>query len=230
VSQPVLNAGRRTGLPYAQLNLRRNPFGEATNVQRAQLAIVDLEPYVEFLEQERAALVFVGHCGRGKTTHLLALQTQFSSAPYVYLPEDGPQPKVPTREALLILDESQRLRWWQRTLLFRNSGRLIIGTHCDEEPALRKAKRPVHVVKMSGLDLGKLRRVIDLRLEWARRDQGPVPSLSNDDLDALIGHFGDNLRAIEFYLYEVYQRLTHNLPINLNPSEFPTLREKDSHG
>jgi hypothetical protein len=220
----------KLGLPFVHLNLRCNPFGELTPAQRARMAIVESDSYLSFLKQKRAALVFVGHRGRGKTTHLLALQSHFPKAPYVYLPEDGPRPKVPFKEPVLFLDESQRLSWWSRARLFSGPGTLIIGTHCDEEKALRRARRPVQVIPITGLNRARLRSIVDRRINWSRRSRNPVPSFSEADLNILIEHFGDNLRAIEFYLYEVFQGLIDNGPIQLDQTKFPELKEEDCHG
>src|SRR5262249_43157873 len=99
--------------PYRRWNLRRNPFGELTREERAELALVDVEQHLAELRQGRTALQFLGPCGHGKTTHLLALQRELDEAVYIYLPEDGPQPPIPAIRPLL-LDEAQRLSSWQR--------------------------------------------------------------------------------------------------------------------
>ncbi|MDF1664634.1 MAG: hypothetical protein P1V97_22945, partial [Planctomycetota bacterium] len=159
------NGPKRYALPFEHLNLRRNPFEELTPELRGQLAVVDTAPFLEFLKQERAALVFIGHCGRGKSTHILSLKQHFPDAPYCYLPEDSPNPKIP-KAPLVFVDETQRLSWWRRWILFSGGGRLVLGTHCDELPALKRAKRPVMKVEIRSLSEEKLRRIIDSRLEW----------------------------------------------------------------
>lgn len=218
-----MGSGRkRYSLPFENLNLRRNPFEELTPELRGRMAIVDTAPYLEFLKGERAALVFIGHCGRGKSTHLLALKQDFPEAPYCYLPEDGPMPKIP-KAPLVFVDETQRLSWWRRWKLFSGSGRLILGTHCDELPALKRAKRPVLKVELRSLSLEKLRRIVDSRLDWSRRAPGLIPSLGNDQLELLLQHFGDNIRAMEYHLYEVFQGLTQNGPITLDKTAFPDM-------
>ena len=213
---------KRYGLAFEHLNLRRNPFEELSPDTRAQLAIVDIEPYLDFLKQKRAALVFIGHCGRGKTTHLLALKRQFPEAPYVYFPEDGPRPRIPKAPRLFV-DETQRMSWWQRIRLFSGSSTLILGTHRNEDTALERAKRPVLRVEIKTLSLEKLRQIVLSRLEWSRRSSGPIPTLADFELESLLQHFRDNIRALEYSLYEVFQRLQENGPVSLDPSTFPSL-------
>lgn len=215
---------KRYSLPFAHLNLRRNPFEELTPELRGRLAVVDTAPYLEFLKAERATLVFIGHCGRGKSTHLHALRLHFPEAPYCYLPEDGPQPKIP-KAPLLFVDETQRLSWWRRWRLFAGSSRLILGTHCNEIPALKRAGRPVMKIEIQGLSEEKLQRIIEARLEWSRRGPGEIPSISEDQRGVLLAHFGDNIRALEYHLYEVFQSLQDNGPIDLDPDAFPEMSQ-----
>ena len=60
--------------PYHRFQVHRNPFGELTRSERAALAVIDrLDDYHQHLHKPLAALQFVGECGFGKTTHLLAL-------------------------------------------------------------------------------------------------------------------------------------------------------------
>jgi len=59
--------------PYLRWNLLRNPFGELTRQERAELAVVDVAIYLAELQAGRTALHFLGDQGRGKSTHLLAI-------------------------------------------------------------------------------------------------------------------------------------------------------------
>jgi hypothetical protein len=63
-------------LPYAHLNLRRNPFGEFSEDERTALALVDIEPIIERLNNPGYVVQFVGEKGYGKTTHLLAIRSR----------------------------------------------------------------------------------------------------------------------------------------------------------
>jgi hypothetical protein len=65
----------------------------------------------------------------------------------------------------------------------------------------------VEVVEVGGVDRALLRRIFEARLEWARRGEGEVPWLEDEDLDALIGRFGDDVRGMEGWLYERVQRM-----------------------
>lgn len=94
--------------PYARFGLYRNPFGELTREERAQLAVVDTGGFREFLgcdakrnrdrsplHQARRAVQFYGDCGYGKTTHLLALEAAVTDSVFVYFPQFGPKPNLP---------------------------------------------------------------------------------------------------------------------------------------
>ena len=192
-------------LPFAHLNLRRNPFGELPLEARPELAVLEVEPLLAHLAPERAVLQLLGDKGRGKTTHLLALRAA-RPAPYVHLPEDEPLPAVPVDLPLLYLDESQRLPWRLRRKLFRGPGRLVLGTHEDHTRALRRAGRPVTTVEAgAGLDLARLEQIVGKRIEAARRDAGPLPWVSEEGLRWLLARFGDDLRGMEHHLYRCFQ-------------------------
>ncbi|MDF1663548.1 MAG: hypothetical protein P1V97_17385, partial [Planctomycetota bacterium] len=64
---------------------------------------------------------------------------------------------------------------------------------------------------------------IDSRLEWSRRSSGLIPSLTERQLELLLKHFGDNIRAMEYHLYEVFQGLEKNGPVTLDASAFPDM-------
>lgn len=207
-SKSAEGGGRPVGrLAFAELNLRRNPFGEVPDVERGALAVLDVGPWREFLKQERAYLEFLGEAGRGKSTRLHALRGHFPEAPYCYFPEDGPFPEIPERAPTLFLDETWRLGWWTRRRLLRGGSRLICATHHSHARAARRAGRPVMSVTVEGLEPELLRAIIVRRVEAARRGGGAVPEVPETRIRALIARHGDALRAIEYDLYDDFEAL-----------------------
>lgn len=202
--------GAVIGLPFANLNLRRNPFGEPADEERADLAVVECG-LIDRLEQSLSdpgfAVQFMGDCGRGKSTHLHALRARFPGAPYLYFAEGEKPPPIP-RASVLFLDETQRLPWHTRGRVFRWDVALVLGTHRDHSRELARAGRKVETVRLAGLTTPTLRRIIERRIEWARRGPGPVPSLGPGSVARLHGRFNGDLLAIEDHLYDVFQTLT----------------------
>ena len=194
-------------LPFVHLNLRKNPFGEPPAHERSALAIVpQLDEFLRFLERGSCVLEFIGHQGRGKSTHMRALHARFPHAPYLYFSQDDPHPPIPWEQPVLFLDETQRLSFFARRRLWRSKKTLIIATHAEHSKAIRRAGMRCEVVRLEGLTRQKLRAVLEQRLEWATRSpEAPIPWFEDEDLDALIAHFGDDLHAIERHLYDVFQ-------------------------
>ncbi|KAA5542752.1 hypothetical protein FYK55_14625 [Roseiconus nitratireducens] len=201
---------------WPRSNLFRNPFGELTRAERAELAVVDLEPILAAITQRpscgpaqflpRTAVQWVGDCGRGKTTRMLAIQRAFPTACYVYLPEDQPCPSIPQGEPLLI-DEAQRLPRRVRKDLLATGVTLVLATHRDLTRPLRRAGYQVFTQRI-GLTLGpsELAEMLNRRILASRRDpQLPVPRISLRDAAELIRRFGTDVRAIEGYLYDTVQ-------------------------
>lgn len=215
--------------PFARLRLYRNPFGELTRAERAELAMIQIDECIHWLENERAALQVIGPCGHGKTTHLLAIERALPASAYVYFPEDGTQPPLPATRPLLV-DEAQRVGWRRKRQLLAGPGPLVIGTHVDLAPSLRRAGFLVQT-----LDLAKPQRPAQLQgILNARIAASSVESNSAGDVAAttfpdalylqleqvvaLQERFGSNIRLIEHHLYEAFQRFAEKgepwLPAN----------------
>ncbi|OYP38185.1 hypothetical protein [Rhodopirellula sp. MGV] len=202
---------------WQQANLFRNPFGELDRNERAELAVVDLEELVRSVgnRQPDGSLRFEGHkafqllgeCGRGKTSRLLAVLRHVPDAEYVYLPEDQPCPAIPWGWPLVI-DEAQRLPRRIRREVFRSGVPLILATHRDLTPSLRRAGYSVTSERI-GLTLTpeKLMTILNRRIVASKRnDHLPIPTITAADAARLIQQFGTDVRAIESYLYDVVQQ------------------------
>ncbi len=197
---------RPLGLPFAHLNLRRNPFGEVDLCEQATLALVELDEVAQRLKQPGFAVQFMGPCGRGKTTHLVALRAMFPSAAYVHIGLSQAV-RIPRGDPLL-LDEAQRLPKWRRWWIFRRFRRLALGTHEDLSLELRRAGWEVETIDVaSRLDAARLCVMLNRRIEAARRNPGPIPVVSPATAQSLLRRFGDDLRAIQGHLYDRFQTL-----------------------
>jgi hypothetical protein len=201
---------------YARLGLKFNPFGELDRQQRIDCLVprCDSESLVAFLSHPtaRRAVQFTGPPGSGKSTHLLWLALQLADFHYIHLPVDGSR-AVPVSSCLMV-DEAQRLTWWQRRRLFRNARKVILGTHrCFARP-LRRQGFAVRVVS-----LHQPPPVAWLIEAWQRRIQAAqrrvvqpcssaetvLPWVSPDVAARLREEFGPNIRAMEGCLYESVQ-------------------------
>ncbi len=198
------------GLAYAHLYLRFNPFGEMERCERAGLAVVEIEPLANLLQRPGVEIQFLGEAGRGKTTHLLALKTFFADAPYVHLHDqkDFPQPLPPVpRAPLVFIDESQRLSAWRRFVVFRRSRSLVLGSHEDHSQQLQRRGFEVLTIQVASVCAERLKRIIDVRIERARRASGPLPHVGLQAVKSLIERYGDDVRAVEGHLYERFVAL-----------------------
>ena len=192
-------------LPWAVCNLRRNPFGELTQEERAEVAVVDVDPIAERLTKPHSAVQLIGDCGRGKTTRLLALMNRFPDASYVHLPEDGPCPAIAEGNPLLI-DEAQRLPRIACRSVFATGLPLVLATHRDLARMLRSFRYHVHTERIGDANTAELvQRVLNRRIEASRLQDGPVPVVSMNAASRLVKRFGDDIRGIEHYLYERVQ-------------------------
>jgi hypothetical protein len=203
------------GLAFQALNLCRNPFGELEAHDRAALAVVEpaLLERARELRRGGQALLFLGDCGRGKSTHLHALHALHPSAPLTYV-GPGERPRIPAAP-VVFLDEVQRLSSRRRARLFRRRASFVLGSHQDHGAELERAGLRVTTVRVGGVDAHRLEHILARRIEAARRAPGPVPRIPRDTLEALTRQFGDDLRAIEDHLYGVFQALEEVCDVKL---------------
>lgn len=193
--------------PYAVHNLYRNPFGELTWTERAELAVVDeLDEWLQLLASPRSALQFVGDCGFGKSTRLAAIQHRLPGVEYVYYPEMGPRPPLPSRRPVLV-DEANRMGYLQHLRLLRGGGPIVIGSHVDYSRRLRRAGFQVTTVHIGqSLTPGLAAKILNRRIEASRVDAGlPVPRVDEAYAERLLQQGGSNLRRIEHFLYQQFQ-------------------------
>jgi hypothetical protein len=197
------------------LNLTRNPFGEPTRPERAELALMDTRAWVDLLKKPGQAIQFMGEGGRGKSTHLHAIRLSFPDLPFTYLGEGERFVRIP-RAPVVFLDEVQRLHPLWRFFLFRRRASFALATHQDLRRELEGAGLQVQNVEVGVLDAQRLGAIFEKRIEWARRGPGPVPTLPPPTLAALQAHFGTDLRAMESHLYDVFQSLRQTGPVLLS--------------
>lgn len=186
-------------LAFAHLNLRYNPFGELSPDERARLAVV---PALELAARE--VVQVIGDAGRGKSTHLLAWHSRIDGALYEYVPEGHDCLATGALPETFFVDEAQRLRSEQLDRLFHYVPRLVLGTHDDLS---RRTRRHVTTLVLRGMDSERLDKILRRRIEAARRTTGPIPRIRRETLVELVLTYGDDVRAIEGHLYDVFQRL-----------------------
>lgn len=202
--------------PWARLNLRHNPFGEPEPDETPHLVVApEVEELVAWLRRARGAVQVLGAAGRGKTARLRAIGRSSPDRPYVYLPQGGPLPRLPSLddarpgEPALLLDEAQRLPQRKRRRLLRRiaarGASLAVASHEDLAGELRAAGLFPRTVVVAGLDPERLAEIVDRRLEWARLEPGGLPRPDAALRRVLIDRCGDDLRAILDHLYELYQ-------------------------
>jgi hypothetical protein len=194
----------------------RNPFGALTDEEWAAVAVLPPKA-AQALESGFAHLQLLGPMGAGKSTALLAMQEVFKEAGrqavYEYLPLG--KRRFDTETAVLdvfLLDEAQRLSWRQRRRLVDGAGngrlQLVLSSHEDLTRLFAQKGLVLTSVDLAGeMTVGWVTAVLDTRLAYFALPDQPRAVLSDDAVHYLCHRFGDNLRQMEYFLYEVWQRL-----------------------
>lgn len=196
---------------HAHLNLRWNPFGEAGPADRAALAVVDVERLRPLLGRRRAVQLRADH-GRGKSTTLLAMRAALApGAPLIRAGRHrGPLPSPV--DGFVFVDEAQqgaRARLLSLALrVARGDACLVLSTHSDRRGLLTLAGLAVSDVSVPRPDEETLVALVERRMEWARKGDGPLPGLSRAGAAAILARFGDDLRSAEAWLYDRIEALS----------------------
>ncbi|MBM4425097.1 MAG: hypothetical protein FJ030_17245 [Chloroflexi bacterium] len=201
--------------PFHTLGLRCNPFRALTDDEWAQVAVLP--------DAVRGAaatgfdhLQILGPLGHGKTTALLALTARFRNegarAAYEYLAEGETRFTADLRELdLFALDEAWRLDESERARLFSliSKGlRLVVSSHDDLSPTFARRGLSLTTVRLGPPGLDHLSTVLNRRLAFFALDpNAPGLAFTPDAARHLRERFGGNLRAAEYFLYEVFQGL-----------------------
>jgi len=203
-------------LAFAQLNLRRNPFGALTTADSQAIADVDLAEALTFLSQPTnpgsrphpPAIQFMGRQGSGKTTHLLAILAALPGAVYSPIPIGQPA-RIRTDGDPVLVDDAQWLTWALRRRLFRSHHRLVLATHRDYSSELRCCGRPVLTLSSeTTLNPETLCRRLNARIEAARRGPGSVPIVSLQTATLAWNTYGPDLRSVLERLFHIFQSLS----------------------
>lgn len=201
---------------FRKIGYRRNPFGALTAEEWAAVAVLPPQA-AQALATGFAHLQLLGPMGVGKSTALLAVQEVFRQAgrrtTVEYLPLG--KRRFDTETAVLdvfLLDEAQRLSWRQRRRLVSGVGngrlQIVLSSHEDLTRVFAQKGLVLTSVDLAGeMTVDWITAVLDRRLSYFALPDQPRAILSDAAVYYLYQRFGNNLRQMEYFLYEVWQRL-----------------------
>lgn len=200
-------------LPYAGLNLRRNPFGTLDGPALQEVVVVDMEEEVDAVlatlsdpSAPPLLVQLVGPPGSGKSTHLGALAVRLPRTPMLAWSRRTGWPAVPPGRSILLDDAHVMSGRVRRPILRRRA--VVAASHHDLAPVFQRRGFHVRTVDVPSLVTGeRLRAIVHRRMEAARRGPGPVPSVSDEELHSLLEKHGPDLRTIFHSLYDQIQEM-----------------------
>jgi hypothetical protein len=200
--------------PFAKLGLRSNPFRTLTAEEWADVAIVP-QPIEEAFKRGDNLLI-LGKRGRGKSTTLRTLirrvEWQEKHVAYERLPFGKWRYQTDfSKLDAFAPDEAQRLAVWEWHQLLnraRDGMRLIMGSHRNDKWLFQFAGIPLTVFHLGKLNTPQhLQQVLQRRIEYFALNSQPLVTLDESAVNYLHQQYGDNLRGIEHFMYEVFQQL-----------------------
>ncbi|MBK8433229.1 MAG: hypothetical protein IPL28_18905 [Chloroflexi bacterium] len=192
------------------LGYRSNPFMTLTTEQWTAVGVWPTA--VQPLLAHTGHIQLLGSEGAGKTSSLLLLMAAWRAEGlepvYEHLPIEDPCLKTKLGGVrLFVLDEAQRLsrvaRWRVRRWM-RGGGRLVCTSHVD-------MRRWLGEMATLNVDEGHTAEhwsaVLQAKLAYFALPDVPRATLSAEGVGWLHGRFAPDLRAAEWLLYEVWERL-----------------------
>lgn len=209
---------RNRYFPFHALGFRCNPFRALTKEEWAQVAVLP-EELTPILDSNFVHIQILGETGRGKTTTLLGMAAYFSRQKrrwaYEYLPPG--QDKLQTNPKgleVFLLDEFQRLNRRQQQKLLaiisklpESEFQLIMGSHKDLASLFEKYDLPLATISLERVSPAHLAAILERRLAFFSLDETSGVAFSADAVHYLQKTYGSNLRAMELFLYNVFQDL-----------------------
>jgi len=192
-------------LAFQHLNLFRNPFGTLPPKALASIAVVDISHLPKLLNKPRTAIQFLAPHGRGKTTNLLALHALLPEVSYTQL-HAGDNPSFSACDVRFI-DSVENLSRGSRKALYQATQSIALTTHKSLSSELKRNGYHVVTIKVSTNDPQVLQDIFNRRIEYARRGPSSIPQVSLDDIKFLKNRFKNDIRSMEHYLYDVFQKL-----------------------
>lgn len=192
------------------LGYRSNPFMTLTIEQWAAVGVWPAA--VRPLLAHAGHIQLLGSEGAGKTTSLLLLMAAWRAEGlepvHEHLPEDDPRLKTKLGGVqLFVLDEAQRLSRvdrWRVHRWMRGGGRLVCTSHVD----MRRWLGEMATVNVDeGHTVGHWSAVLQAKLAYFTLPNVPRATLAAEGVAWLHGRFAPDLRAAEWLLYEVWERL-----------------------
>lgn len=206
--------------PHAALGYRCNPFRALTDEEWE--AVFVPPPGLEALvEQDGAHIQVLGEAGRGKSTALRGLTAQLREAgrstAYEYLPDRQRAFRTDPRALdVFLLDEVQRLTFWQRRRLLGEADRgvrLILGSHEDFTLWFKQRGLALHSLSLDEGAEEHAREVVRRRLEFFALGDIPRVKLTDEGLTWLWRRYGTDYRSVETLLYHLFEGLKEPHPI-----------------
>jgi hypothetical protein len=161
-------------------------------------------------------LQVLGQMGRGKTTTLSRLGERFRlqgrRADYEYLPVGRDAFTTPLAGLdVFLLDEMQRLRLDERQRPMAAASRglsLVLGSHDDMTLLVERAGLPLRTVRLESGGRVHLGAILTRRLDYFALPIGqPGVILEPRAVTHLDDTFGGDLRSLERFLCQVFQKL-----------------------
>jgi hypothetical protein len=201
--------------PFHDLGFRANPFRALEDDEWSDIVVLTNSAIQA--ADDGGHVQVLGERGHGKTSTLLGLQAHLRgsghAASYEYLPElqnvfhsklDGVD--------VFLLDEAQRLNTTERARLLYEAKagcRLILGSHEDLTGLFTVAGMPLATLLPETAGRAHLEAVLARRLTFfALSPEAAAITLDDTAIAYLAQTFGGNLRAMQWFLYEVFQSVT----------------------
>ncbi|MEM7332869.1 MAG: hypothetical protein AAF490_12345 [Chloroflexota bacterium] len=222
---------------HHRIGYRQNPFSALTRQEWGEIGFIP-KTFRKMLFDSPRHVQLIGRIGAGKTSLLHRIEDELShsklSIIYEYIPEGRSKILSPLNAAdLFLLDEAQRLNWWQRRKWLRQIGdpnqcRCIFTSHQDLSTYFVDYNLPLVTLNVDDIvSPSHYAEWLENRLQFFVIDPTQRVTISEDAVRFLYETFQTDMRSAEYFLYEVFEDL--ETAVVLTPHHLVDFLQKYPH-
>lgn len=184
-----------------------NPFCDIEDLKIDKFIIPIFE--LKEVQGNHNVIELIGKKGRGKTTHLKWISQELLVPFYRIDNKTNLSHIIKSIDPIIIIDEIDRLHYFQRRKLFLSNKQIIIGTRFSKRWELFLIKKKIKSIQIKGINTTKLKQLVFKRLTNFEKQNVDISKhlLSKQDLQELIKTNKDDYRKIINNLFKKYNEL-----------------------
>lgn len=205
----LINTKHNTSINNKSDDFIFNPFCGVLDEDLEQILVPQFnfnEVINQIEDSESLAIEFIGRHGRGKTTHLRALQQKLNHYPIFLLDQNSTVKNILKHKSeKVFIDSIHHLNIIDRIKVLKAKKVVVYTTHFNRKIECALCKKQKRTIRFKGINAATLEAIINKRIKLASNGKFSFNDFgTSEDVKSLISQFGDDYRGIINKLYDNY--------------------------